>query len=524
MIIIIDFGSQYTQLIARRIREIGVYCEIFYWDIPNIQEKINEFSPNGFILSGSVESSTKINSPYISESIFSSKLPILGICYGMQILALQLGGKVEKSKYREFGEAKLEIIRKSLLFPNNIQDKFNNKGNPILDVWMSHDDTVTSIPKGFSLIAKTQMCPLAVIEHTEKKIYGVQFHPEVTHTIKGKNILSQFVLEICQCQISWTPPKIRENLMQFISNRIEKKEQVILGLSGGIDSLVTAMLLNKIIGERLICIFIDNGLLYTNDTKKIVKIFSEKYKLNIKHVLAEDIFLKNLTGISEPEEKRKVIGRTFIKIFEEQALKYPYVKWLAQGTIYSDLIESGIESNFSLRKKNIIKSHHNVGGLPKNMKMQLIEPLKNLFKDEVRKIGLDLGLPYDVVYQHPFPGPGIGIRIIGEIKKEYCDILRHVDRIFIEELKNANLYSKIGQAFSIFLPVRSVGIMGDERKYNWVVALRAVDTTDFMTAKVVKLPYDFLSYVSNRIINEVRSISRIVYDITSKPPSTIEWE
>ncbi len=516
-ILILDFGSQYTQLIARRIREIGVYCELWAWDVT--EEQIREFNPSGIILSGGPESTTAQGSPRAPEYVFNAGVPVLGVCYGMQTMSVQFGGKVEDSTEREFGYAQVEIKAESALF-RGIQDSSNEQGKPLLDVWMSHGDKVTSIPEDFITIASTDTCPFAIIANEEKRFYGVQFHPEVTHTHQGQRILERFVLDICQCEALWTPASIIEDTVVRLREQVGE-DHVILGLSGGVDSSVTALLLHRAIGDRLTCVFVDNGLLRLNEADQVMEMFAGKFGLNIIHVPAEDRFLAALAGIHDPEEKRKTIGRVFIEVFDEEASKQTQVKWLAQGTIYPDVIESAASAT---GKAHVIKSHHNVGGLPEEMKLGLVEPLKELFKDEVRKIGLELGLPYDMLNRHPFPGPGLGVRVLGEVKKEYCDLLRLADAIFIEELHKADLYNKVSQAFTVFLPVRSVGVMGDGRKYDWVVSLRAVETIDFMTAHWAHLPYDFLGRVSNRIINEVNGISRVVYDVSGKPPATIEWE
>ncbi|CUX97132.1 glutamine-hydrolyzing GMP synthase [Candidatus Hoaglandella endobia] len=517
-ILILDFGSQYTQLIARRVRELGVYCELWAWDVT--EEKIRNFNPSGIILSGGPESTTELNSSRAPDYVFKAGVPVLGVCYGMQTMAIQLGGKVQGSLQREFGSTKVEVLTESQLV-NDIQDEINDSGTSILDVWMSHGDKVTAIPSDFVTVASTENCPFAIIANKKKHFYGVQFHPEVTHTRQGQRILERFVLNICRCAPLWTTLKIIEDIIDRIRKKVGN-DKVILGLSGGVDSSVTAMLLHRAIGERLICVFVDNGLLRLNEAQQVIEMFNDRYYgLNIIHVPAEERFLSALAGINDPEKKRKTIGRVFIEVFDEQAMSIKNVKWLVQGTIYPDIIESAASTT---GKAQIIKSHHNVGGLPKKMKMGLVEPLKELFKDEVRKIGLELGLPYNMLYRHPFPGPGLGIRVLGEVKKEYCDLLRRADAIFIEELYKADLYNKVSQAFTVFLPVCSVGVMGDTRKYNWVISLRVVETTDFMTAHWVKLPYDLLGRVSNRIINEINGISRVVYDISGKPPATIEWE
>ncbi|WMY96690.1 MAG: glutamine-hydrolyzing GMP synthase [Arsenophonus sp.] len=515
-ILILDFGSQYAKLIVRRVRDIGVYCELYPWHAS--ENQIREFNPNGIILSGGPNSSIKYDSPRASEYVFKSGVPVLGICYGMHIMSVQLGGKVGESSDREFGYAQV-FIEKSCKLLHNIYDRLSKTGTPLLDVWMSHGDTVTVIPHNFKIIGTTNNCQCAIIANDIKKFYGIQFHPEVTHTYQGNAIFQRFILDICKCKRCWIPMMIIDDKIQQLKKKIGS-DKVILALSGGVDSSVAAVLLNRAIGKQLICIFVDNGLLRLNEEKQIIKMF-KKFNLNIIKISAEARFLNALSGIHESELKRKIIGRVFIEVFEEEASKQNAVRWLAQGTIYPDLIESAFSKSY---KSHLIKSHHNVGGLPKNMQLKLLEPLKYLFKDEVRKLGLELGLPYDILYRHPFPGPGLGVRIIGEVKKVYCDLLRQADAIFIEELYKENLYYKISQAFAVFLPVRSVGVMGDTRTYNWVVSLRAVETIDFMTADWARLPYSFLSRVSNRIINEIVGISRVVYDISSKPPATIEWE
>ncbi|MDN4503574.1 glutamine-hydrolyzing GMP synthase [Alteromonadaceae bacterium BrNp21-10] len=516
-ILILDFGSQYTQLIARRVREIGVYCELWAWDVTEAQ--IREFNPNGIILSGGPESVTEAGSPRAPEYVFSAGVPVFGICYGMQTMAEQLGGKVQGSNLKEFGYAQVEVIQHSGL-TKQIEDHVGDNGNALLDVWMSHGDKVLEIPAGFSTFAKTASCPHAGMANEDKQFYGVQFHPEVTHTRQGERLLSHFVLDICGCEKRWTPASIIEDAVARLKVQIGD-DQVILGLSGGVDSSVTAMLLHQAIGENLTCVFVDNGLLRLNEGKQVMDMFGNHFGLNIIKVDAENRFLDALAGEDEPEAKRKIIGRVFVELFDEESKKLTNAKWLAQGTIYPDVIES---AGSATGKAHVIKSHHNVGGLPADMKMGLVEPLRELFKDEVRKVGLELGLPYDMLYRHPFPGPGLGVRVLGEVKKEYCDLLRRADAIFIEELHKADLYNKVSQAFTVFLPVKSVGVMGDARKYDWVVSLRAVETIDFMTAHWAHLPYDFLGNVSNRIINEIDGISRVVYDISGKPPATIEWE
>lgn len=517
-ILILDFGSQYTQLIARRIREIGVYCELWAWDVS--EEQIKGFAPNGIILAGGPESVTEKDSPRAPEYVFNAGVPVLGICYGMQTMSEQLGGKVIQGVGEgEFGYAQVEVQTNSALF-KSIEDAVSETGKPLLDVWMSHGDKVSEIPAGFVSVAKTDTCSFAAMANEEKKFYGVQFHPEVTHTRQGKRMLEHFALDICQCEANWKSASIIEDAIAKLKQQIGDDE-VILGLSGGVDSSVVAMLLHRAIGDKLTCVFVDNGLLRLNEAEQVMDMFGDHFGLKIVHVNAENRFLDAMKGEADPEAKRKIIGRVFVEIFDEESKKCANAKWLAQGTIYPDVIES---AGSATGKAHVIKSHHNVGGLPDDMELGLVEPLRELFKDEVRKIGLELGLPYDMLYRHPFPGPGLGVRVLGEVKKEFCDLLRLADAIFIEELHKADLYNKVSQAFTVFLPVRSVGVMGDGRKYDWVVSLRAVETIDFMTATWAHLPYDFLGLVSNRIINEIDGISRVVYDISGKPPATIEWE
>ncbi|MEC6909488.1 glutamine-hydrolyzing GMP synthase [Photobacterium piscicola] len=516
-ILILDFGSQYTQLIARRIREIGVYCELWSWDVD--EADIRDFNPNGIILSGGPESVTEAGSPRAPQYVFEAGVPVFGVCYGMQTMAEQLGGKVAGSDEREFGYAQVKIVEQTA-FLKDIQDAVAADGTPLLDVWMSHGDKVVEIPADFIKVAETDTCPFAAMANEDKRFYGVQFHPEVTHTRQGMKLIENFVMNVCGCEKLWTSANIIEDAIARIKEQVGDDE-VILGLSGGVDSSVVAMLIHRAIGDKLTCVFVDNGLLRLNEGQQVMDMFGDKFGLNIIHVKAEDRFLNALAGVDEPEAKRKIIGHVFVDIFDEESKKLKNAKWLAQGTIYPDVIESAASKT---GKAHVIKSHHNVGGLPDDMEMGLVEPLRELFKDEVRKIGLELGLPYNMLYRHPFPGPGLGVRVLGEVKKEYCDLLRRADAIFIEELHNADLYNKVSQAFTVFLPVRSVGVMGDGRKYDWVVSLRAVETIDFMTAHWAHLPYDFLGKVSNRIINEVNGISRVVYDISGKPPATIEWE
>lgn len=487
-ILILDFGSQYTQLVARRIREIGVYCELWSWDVE--EADIREFNPDGIILSGGPESVTEDNSPRAPQYVFDSGVPVFGICYGMQTMAEQLGGKVATSTEREFGYAAVQVTGESALFADLETTQ---------DVWMSHGDKVVEIPADFTKIAETDTCPYAAMANEDKKYYGVQFHPEVTHTKNGLKMLENFVLNACGCEGLWTSASIIEDAVARIKEQVGDDE-VILGLSGGVDSSVVAMLAHRAIGDKLTCVFVDNGLLRLNEGEQVMDMFGDQFGLNIIKVDAEERFLNALEGEAEPEAKRKIIGHVFVDIFDEESKKLKNAKWLAQGTIYPDVIESAASKT---GKAHVIKSHHNVGGLPDDMEMGLVEPLRELFKDEVRKIGLELGLPYNMLYRHPFPGPGLGVRVLGEVKKEYCDLLRRADAIFIEELHAADLYHKVSQAFTVFLPVRSVGVMGDGRKYDWVVSLRAVETIDFMTAHWAHLPYDFLGKVSNRIINEV---------------------
>ena len=515
-ILILDFGSQYTQLIARRVREIGVYCELWAWDVT--EQQIRDFNPTGIILSGGPESTTEDNSPRAPEYVFNAGVPVLGICYGMQTMAMQLGGLTETSEQREFGYALVSLENPTALFAD-LNDEPNTTPAK-LDVWMSHGDKVTCLPHNFQVTATTSTCPIAAMADESRRFYGVQFHPEVTHTKSGLELLRNFVVGICGCATNWTPENIIEDAVARIKAQVGD-EQVILGLSGGVDSSVTALLLHRAIGKNLHCVFVDNGLLRLNEADQVMEMFGDKFGLNIIRVDAENRFLDALKGICDPEAKRKTIGKVFVDVFDEESHRHPNVKWLAQGTIYPDVIESAASKT---GKAHVIKSHHNVGGLPDYMKLGLVEPLRELFKDEVRKIGLALGLPAEMLNRHPFPGPGLGVRVLGEVKKEYCDLLRKADAIYMEELHNAGWYYKVSQAFTVFLPVKSVGVMGDGRKYDWVVSLRAVETIDFMTAHWAHLPYDLLGKISNRIINEINGISRVVYDVSGKPPATIEWE
>ena len=516
-ILILDFGSQYTQLIARRVRESGVYCELYPYDA-DVNE-IVDFKPNGIILSGGPETVTAEETPRAPQKVFEMGVPVLGICYGMQTMAAQLGGEVESSDRHEYGYAQVRARGHSNLL-KDIEDHTSEEGYGLLDVWMSHGDRVTSIPEGFKIIASTDSAPLAGMADESRSFYGLQFHPEVTHTHQGQRIINRFVHEICGCAALWTASNIIEDSIAQIRKDVGD-EQVLLGLSGGVDSSVVAALLHKAIGDQLVCVFVDNGMLRLNEGDQVMATFAEHMGIKVIRAESEQRFLKALEGETDPEKKRKIIGNMFIEVFDEESEKLENVKWLAQGTIYPDVIES---AGAKTGKAHLIKSHHNVGGLPEDMKLQLCEPLRELFKDEVRKLGVELGLPYDMVYRHPFPGPGLGVRILGEVKKEYADILRQADDIFISELRNHDLYDKVSQAFVVFLPVKSVGVTGDGRRYDYVVALRAVETIDFMTARWAHLPYEFLELVSRRIINEVEGISRVAYDISGKPPATIEWE
>jgi len=516
-LLILDFGSQYTQLIARRIREVGVYCEIFPWD--TAESNIEAFAPRGIILSGGPESVHASGSPRAPELVFDLNIPILGICYGMQTMAAQLGGAVEGSNTSEFGYAQIRRTQAGGLF-DELTDGTDENGCQLLDVWMSHGDKVSALPPDFDLIAETDSCPIAGMAHRDKPWFGIQFHPEVTHTLKGEEIFRQFVLSVCGCEALWTPANIVEDAIARVREQVGS-DKVLLGLSGGVDSSVVAALLHRAIGDQLTCVFVDNGLLRLNEGDQVMEMFAQNMGVKVIRADAEERFLRKLAGVEDPEAKRKIIGNTFIDVFDEEATRIENVKWLAQGTIYPDVIES---AGAKTGKAHVIKSHHNVGGLPEDMALELIEPLRELFKDEVRRIGLELGLPRDMVFRHPFPGPGLGVRILGEVKKEYADLLRRADAIFIEELRNAGWYDQTSQAFAVFLPVKSVGVVGDGRRYEWVIAIRAVQTIDFMTARWAHLPYELMETVSNRIINEISGISRVTYDISGKPPATIEWE
>jgi len=516
-ILILDFGGQYTQLIARRVRELNVYCEIHPYDLT--EAEIRNFDPKAIILSGGPDSVTGLTDVKAPEIVFELDIPLLGICYGMQTMAKQLGGKVDTSVLREFGHATVRARGHSQLF-KDIQDESNEEGHGLLHVWMSHGDKVEQLPDGFKVIASSDNAPIAAIADEARKFYGIQFHPEVTHTIQGKAILSRFIHDIVGCNSLWTMTNVIEETSRNIKKTVGN-DKVLLALSGGVDSSVVAALLHKIIGDKLFCVFVDNGLLRLNERQQVMDNFAQHMGINLICVDAEKRFMKALSGEADPELKRKIIGREFIKVFEEEAAKLEDVSWLAQGTIYPDVIES---AGAKTGKAHVIKSHHNVGGLPENMHLKLVEPLRELFKDEVRELGIELGLPKEMVYRHPFPGPGLGVRILGEVQKEFADMLRLADSIFIEELRINNLYDKVSQAFAVFLPIRSVGVKGDARVYEYVIALRAVETVDFMTARWAHLPYSFLEHVSSRIINETGGISRVTYDISSKPPATIEWE
>jgi GMP synthase (glutamine-hydrolysing) len=516
-ILILDYGSQYTQLIARRVREVGVYCEIYPWDSQQAQSALSQ--ARGIILSGGPESTTCDDTPDIPDYVLQADVPVLGICYGMQALIKKLGGEVSESSQREFGFAQIKVNQDSVLL-NGLNDELDVDGQSLLNVWMSHGDKVTSIPSGFECIASTPSAEFAVVADEQKQLYGLQFHPEVTHTQQGREILKGFLFNICACKGDWTSGNIIEDQIQQVQAQV-KDEHVILGLSGGVDSSVVAALLHKAIGEQLTCIFVDTGLLRLHEGDQVMQTFSQHMGVKVIRVNAEQRFLDALAGMNDPEQKRKTIGNLFVEIFEEEAGKIANAKWLAQGTIYPDVIESAAASS---GKAHLIKSHHNVGGLPEDMELALVEPLRELFKDEVRRLGDALGLPHSMIHRHPFPGPGLAVRILGEVKKEYSEILRAADNIFIEELRQHDLYDTVSQAFAVFLPVKSVGVMGDGRKYQYVIALRAVETIDFMTARWAHLPYEFLDLVSRRIINEIDGISRVAYDISGKPPATIEWE
>ena len=535
-ILILDFGSQVTQLIARRVRDSGVFSEVHPYDVSD--EFIRNSGAAGIILSGGPSSVTEGDTPRAPQAVFELGVPVLGICYGMQTMAAQLGGKVENGAVREFGYAEVRARGHTALL-KDINDFVTPEGHGMLKVWMSHGDKVIDLPSGFKLMASTDSCPIAGMADEARHLYAVQFHPEVTHTIQGAAILGRFVHEICGCKSDWNMPDYVTEAIESIRKQVGSDE-VILGLSGGVDSSVAAALIHRAMGDQLTCVFVDHGLLRLNEGQMVMDMFAKNLGVKVIHVDATEQFMGHLAGVSDPEAKRKIIGREFVEVFQVEAGKRKNAKWLAQGTIYPDVIESAGKGK---KGTHTIKSHHNVGGLPETLNLKLLEPLRDLFKDEVRKLGLALGLPHDMVYRHPFPGPGLGVRILGEVKKEFADLLRRADAIFIEELRNTtiplsqelasgepaghfhkNWYEATSQAFAVFLPVKSVGVMGDGRTYEYVVALRAVQTQDFMTAHWAHLPHELLGRVSNRIINEVRGINRVVYDISGKPPATIEWE
>jgi len=535
-ILVLDFGSQVTQLIARRVRECGVFCEILPCDVD--PERIKEYGASGIVLSGSHQSAYEESTDRAPELVFNLGVPVLGICYGMQTMAMQLGGKVEAGTVREFGHAQIRAHGHTKLF-DGIQDETNEHGHGLLNVWMSHGDKVTELPPNFKLMASTPSCPIAGMADEARGFYAVQFHPEVTHTKKGKEILARFVRDICGCKGDWSMPSFVDEAVERIRAQVGTDE-VILGLSGGVDSSVAAALIHKAIGDQLTCVFVDHGLLRFKEGEQVMETFAKHLGVRVVHVNATEEFMGQLKGVTDPEAKRKIIGKAFVDVFQREAGMRANAKWLAQGTIYPDVIES---AGAKTGKATSIKSHHNVGGLPDTLNLKLLEPLRDLFKDEVRKLGVELGLDPEMVYRHPFPGPGLGVRILGEVKAEYAEILQRADAVFIEELRNTKATAKDGaaelcteeqigkswydltsQAFAVFLPVKSVGVMGDGRTYEYVVAIRAVQTQDFMTAHWAHLPYSLLGRISNRIINEVKGVNRVVYDVSGKPPATIEWE
>jgi len=511
-ILILDFGSQYSQLIARRVRESGVYSEMHPFDMKD--GDIKAFNPKGIILSGGPNSVYEEGSPRAPQIVFELGVPVLGICYGFQTMAAQLGGSVMAGTVKEFGHAQIDVIVDDKLL-NGLKDN-----NAKIQVWMSHGDKVASLPDGFITTSSTPSCAFASASDESRQLYGVQFHPEVTHTAKGMEVIANFVHDICGCGNLWNPKNIIEMRVAQLKEQIGD-ERVLLGLSGGVDSSVVAALLHEANGDKLTCVFVDNGLLRLGEGDQVMKMFADNMGIRVIRVDAESRFLDALTGATDPEDKRKIIGREFIEVFSEEARKLDGVKFLAQGTIYPDVIESAKTKN---GKAHVIKSHHNVGGLPDDLHFELVEPLRDLFKDEVRKLGTTLGLPHEMIYRHPFPGPGLGVRILGEIKKEYADILRMADDIFMQELRASGWYDKTAQAFAVFCPIKSVGVVGDARRYAWVISLRAVETVDFMTARFAHLPYELVDKISTRIMNEIADVSRVVYDISSKPPATIEWE
>jgi GMP synthase (glutamine-hydrolysing) len=516
-ILILDFGAQYTQLIARRVREAKVYCEIHPHDVSD--RFVRDFAPKGVILSGSHMSAYQESTGRAPQAVFELGMPVLGICYGMQTMAQQLGGRVEAGHVREFGYAEVRARGHTRLL-RGIEDFSTPEGHGMLKVWMSHGDKVVELPSGFTVMASTEACPIAGMADEKRRFYGVQFHPEVTHTRQGAKLLERFVHDICGCGTDWNMPDYVEEAVAKIRAQVGS-EEVILGLSGGVDSSVTAALIHRAIGDQLTCVFVDHGLLRQNEARQVMDTFAAHMHVKVRHVDAAEDFFSALRGVSDPEEKRRIIGRHFVEVFQKEAAGIQGARWLAQGTIYPDVIES---AGAKTSKATTIKSHHNVGGLPETLHLKLLEPLRELFKDEVRELGLVLGLPREMVYRHPFPGPGLGVRILGEVRREYVELLQRADAIFIEELRSSGWYERTAQAFAVFLPVRSVGVMGDGRTYEYVVALRAVQTMDFMTADWAPLPHELLARVSSRIINEVRGINRVTYDISSKPPATIEWE
>ena len=516
-ILILDFGAQYTQLIARRIRELGVYCEIHPWDLDGAQ--VEAFGAHGVVLSGGPESVAEAGSPRAPDAVFRLGVPVLGICYGMHTMAAQLGGRVLPSTHREFGYAEVEASGGSVLL-GGLADRSGADGAGLLDVWMSHGDRVETVPPGFQVTARSPNAPLAAMEDAQRRFFAVQFHPEVTHTRQGQRLLERFVREICGCDALWDASHIAADAITRVREQVGS-DRVLLGLSGGVDSSVVAALLHRALGAQLTCVFVDHGLLRLGEGDQVMATFAAHMGVEVVRVDAAERFLRGLEGVADPEAKRKIIGRLFIEVFEAEARKLPGIRWLAQGTIYPDVIES---AGAKTGKAHVIKSHHNVGGLPEKMHLKLLEPLRELFKDEVRRLGLELGLPREMVFRHPFPGPGLGVRILGPVTREAAELLRRADAIFIDELRRHDLYDRVSQAFAVFLPVRSVAVMGDGRNYDWVIALRAVETVDFMTAQWSRLPYDFLDHVSRRIVNEVAGVSRVVYDVSGKPPATIEWE
>jgi len=516
-ILILDFGAQYTQLIARRVREIGVFCEILPWDADAAE--VGKFGARGVILSGGPESVTDAQPPVAPAIVYQLGVPVLGICYGMQTMAQALGGRVTAARHREFGFAQVTTTGSSPLI-EGLANHTDEHGRPVLDVWMSHGDHVDALPAGFTALARTATVPFAAMADEQRRFYGVQFHPEVTHTALGREILERFVRTICGCEALWDAGNIIADSIARVREQVGSG-RVLLGLSGGVDSSVVAALLHEAIGEQLVCVFVDHGLLREHEGDQVMETFARHMGVQVIRVNAAQRFYDALAGEADPERKRKTIGRLFIEVFEEESRKVPGVEWLAQGTIYPDVIES---AGARTGKAHVIKSHHNVGGLPERMHLKLLEPLRELFKDEVRRIGVELGLPREMVFRHPFPGPGLGVRILGEVSRPYADLLRKADAIYIDELRRQGWYDRVSQAFAVFLPVRSVAVLGDGRRYDYVIALRAVETVDFMTARWAHLPYDFLDHVSRRIINEIPGISRVVYDISGKPPATIEWE